>query len=343
MSFNFPKFSLQSLQDSLPSVDLVKESFSKVNTTKTVDLFKESLQPFTSKTTQLISSQLHQVQQLASLNVASNIEISELPADYLELETNCDLLLKLYTDLIVVTDNTYAKVSYDYPPGNYALTKLKDANVGGIIGSKFQQLRNVSSPQELEKILLGSSDDQQEDTHVQTTSAAIPRTLYGQLSVISQKHSDELKASDNALSLALLQVSSAYHEIAAARLDQDKHIMDEFNAKLVAILNDQFVKVNELRKRVYSTRSEFDVLRAKFSDEEEQENEELIAKEDELVSATEEAVLEMKKLLKPSKNVNLLKVFVKAQKEWLELSAKKLDAVLSSLDKIDFDEEDDLE
>lgn len=336
MSFKFPTINFQSLQESLPTVDLVKESFSKVNAGKTVDQFKESLQPFTARTTQLISSQLQQVQSLANSHANTNIEVSELPADYLQLEKGCDLLLNLYTDLIHFTNDTYAKVSYDYPPGNYALNKLRDANVGGIIGNKFNQLKNVSSPQELEKILLGNKT---EEATIQTTSVDIPKTLYGQLSQVAEKHSEELRDSNSALSLDLLQISSTYLEIANARLDMDKTIMNDLNIKLVELLDQQFVKVNESRKKVYSTRSEFDLLRSKIPEDE--ENEELIAKEDELVNATEAAVLEMKQLLKPSKSVSFLKIFVDAQKEWFLLASKKLDSLSESLDNLDVKEDDE--
>ncbi|EGW35258.1 uncharacterized protein SPAPADRAFT_58470 [Spathaspora passalidarum NRRL Y-27907] len=343
MSFKFPSFDLKALQDSLPTVDQVKESFSKVNAGKTVEQFRESIQPFTAKTGQLIQDQLKQVQQLAS-NTTDDVEVSELPEEYLQLETNCDLLLKLYTDLIQYTDDTYGKISYDYPPGSSAINKIKDANVSGVISNKFNQLKNVSSPQELEKILFSSSQEPTNEGSVtiQPTSPDLVKTLYGQLSSLALKHSEELKSSENPLSFALLQVSTTYHEIGVARLDQDKKIMAGVNAELARILNEQFIKVNELRKQVYSTRSEFDLLRAKY--EEDPENEDLIAKEDELVSATESAVLEMKKFLKPSKNIDLLKVFISAQKEFFELNAKKLGELLSNLSKIPIngeDEEDD--
>lgn len=342
MSFKFPSFNLQTIQDSLPKVDLenITKSFSNVNPGKTVDLWKESIQPFTNKTTQYITTQLQQVQQLAATHTNSGIEVSELPGDYLELENNCDLLLKLYTDLIQFTNDTFNNVSYDYPPGNYAINKIRDAHVGSVIGNKFNQLKNVSSPQELEKVLLGGEAEQEETANIQTTSVNIPKTLYGQLSVVTAKHGEELKASSEELSFTLLQISSTYLEIANARLDQDEKIMQELNHQLVAILNEKFIKVNELRKKVYAARLEFDYIRSKSTAEEE-ENEELIAKEDDLVSATEVAVLEMKKLLRPSKNINLLKVFVAAQKEWFELSAKKLTSLLDSLDKIEITEEEE--
>lgn len=338
MSFKFP--SLKSIQDSLPKVDLDNISKSLSNTGKTVqtygDQLKENLQPLTAKTTLLISSQLQQVQQLAATHTNSNIEVSELPADYLQLENHCDLLLKLYTDLIHFNSETYAKVSYDYPPGNYAITKIKDAQVGSIIGSKFNQLKNVSSPQELEKILLGGAEE--ETVAVQTTSAKLPKTLFGQLSTIASKHGDELKELNEALSFVLLQASSTYLEIASARLEQDDKIIANVNQQLVATLNEQFIKVNELRKKVYAARSEFDLIRSKSEDDE--ENDELIAKEDDLVSATEVAVAEMKKLLKPLKNVNLLKVFVAAQKDFHDVAAKKLSALSDSLNKLEVDDED---
>lgn len=337
MSFKFPSFNLQAIQDSLPTVDSFKESISKVNVGKNVDQFKESIQPFTTKTTQLFNAQLQLVQQLAN---AGNVEVSELPSDYLELEASCDLLLKLYTELIQFNNDTYAKISYDYPPGNYAITKIRDANVGGLIGTKFNQLKNVTSPQELEKVLLGAENDPEATIDIQTI--IIPKTLYGQLSSITSKHSEELKESSSALSFALLQLSSTYVEIANERLVQDKNILKNVNDKLVQVLNEQFIKVNELRKQVYSSRTEFDLIRSKLKTEgEEEENEDLIAKEDDLVSATEVAVLEMKKLLKPSENINLLKVFVQAQREYHELAAKKLDALASSLDKIEIEEDDE--
>lgn len=341
MSF-FSSFDLKSIQESLPSVGQVKETFSgslaKVNAGKTVEQFKETIQPFTSKTTQLLSEQLKQVQQLAN-NTNPNVEVSELPEDYLQLESNCDLLLKLYTDLIQFTNETYGKVSYDYPPGNYAINRIKDANVSGVIGAKFNQLKNVSSPQELEKILLGQQEQASDSVSIQPTSPDLAKTLFGQLSTITMKHSEELKASENPLSFALLQVSSVYHEIGVARLDQDKKVMADVNDALVVILNQQFIKVNELRKKVYSARASFDIIRAKY--DEDPENEELIAKEDDLVSATEVAVLEMKKLLRPSKNIDLLKVFITAQKEFFEMSAKKLTELLGSLEKIPLASEDE--
>ncbi|KAK6881593.1 Protein GVP36 [Candida tropicalis] len=348
MSFKFPSFDFKSIQESLPSVDQVKESF-----TKTGDQLSKSIQPYTSKTSQLITEQLKHLEQLANNNVNSDIEISELPQDYLQLEANCDLLLKLYTDLIQSTNDTYGKISYDYPPGNYAINRIKDANVGGLIGQKFNQLKNVSSPQELEKVLLGQDtkdgqqveeeDEEDDDTvKIQPTSPQLPKTLYGHLADVCLKNSEELKSSENPLSFALLQVSSAYQEIAVARLDQDKQIMAGLNSELVKTLNESFIKVNELRKKVYSARGEFDVLRNKY-EKSDPENEDLISKEDEFVSATEVAVLEMKKLLKPSKNIDLLKVMILAQKEFFELGAKKLTELLKNLDKIPTTGEDEEE
>lgn len=350
MSFKLPSFDFKSIQESLPKVDLDNITKSFQNSGKAVleysELFKESIQPFTTKTQNLISTQLHQVQQLAQTHIGLNIEVSELPNDYLDLEKSCDLLLKLYTDLIQYSNETYGVVSYDYPPGNTAILKIREANVGGLLSHKFSQLKNVSTPQEMEKVLLGGGDDKSEDdqsVEVQTVSANLPRTLYGQLATIASKHSEEFKDSSSTLSFALLKISSVYTEIATSRLEQDKKIMDQLNHALVTILNEQFIKVNELRKRVYSARLEFDLARSKNTgtDQDQEEDDELIAKEDELVSATEVAVLEMRKLLRPSKNVDLLKVFIKIQKKHLEVSAKKLGSLLSELDKIEFKDEDD--
>lgn len=340
MSFKFPSFNFQSIQESLPSVDNITKSISNVNVQQYSDLLKDSIQPFASKTSQLISTQLYQVQQLAATHYNSNVEVSELPADYLELEKNCDLLLKLYSDLIQITNDTYLKTSYDYPPGNNSLNRIRDANVGGLIGNKFTQLRNASSPQELEKILLGSQEQSDAaPTAEATTATEFPKTLFHQLALISSTHSKELNPSP--LSIALDKLSVAYKAVGDSRLEQDEAIKTQLNSQLIHILNEEFIKVTELRKRVYASRLQFDLIRSEIDAETEDDNEELIAREDELVSATEAAVTEMKKLLKPSRNINLLKVFVNAQKEFFQAAAKKLETISADLDKIEFEEEDD--
>lgn len=341
MSFKFPSFNLQSLQESLAKVDMESISKSFQSLGKAVSEYsehlKESIQPLTSKTQSLISAQLQQVQQLASTHSDTNIEVSDLPEDYLVLEKNCDLLLKLYTDLIQYTNSTFGTLSYDYPPGNSALNKIKDAHVGLLLSSKFNQLKNVSTPQEMENILLGTKELETVETEVVTLE--LPKTLYGKLSEIATKASSDFNETCEPLSFALLQISSAYVQIATARLDQDKKIMSELNHALVQILNEQFIKVTELRKRVYGARLDFDLLRSQTGEDE--ENEELIAKEDDLVSSIEVAVVEMRRLVRPSKNIDLLKVFVTVQRDYFEAASKSLTGLLADLDKISISDEDE--
>lgn len=341
MSFKFPSFNLQSLQESLAKVDMESISKSFQSLGKAVSEYsehlKESIQPLTSKTQSLISAQLQQVQQLASTHSDTNIEVSDLPEDYLIIEKNCDLLLKLYTDLIQYTNSTFGTLSYDYPPGNSALNKIKDAHVGLLLSSKFNQLKNVSTPQEMENILLGTKELETVETEVVTLE--LPKTLYGKLSEIATKASSDFNETCEPLSFALLQISSAYVQIATARLDQDKKIMSELNHALVQILNEQFIKVTELRKRVYGARLDFDLLRSQTGEDE--ENEELIAKEDDLVSSIEVAVVEMRRLVRPSKNIDLLKVFVTVQRDYFEAASKSLTGLLADLDKISISDEDE--
>lgn len=326
MSFKFPSFNLESIQNLLPSMEQVKESFNKA---------AKDIQPFAERTGQMLNAQVAQLQHLAQ-EATHGADVLELPPDYLELERQCDALLKLYQDLIQFNSETYAKVSYDYPPGNYALTKLKDANVGGTLSLKFNQLKNVSLPQELEKVFMGEGDHPQEtEAHIQ--QVVLPKTLYGKLASLAQTHLTELTKLDSPIALVLLQMASLYTEVALARLDQDK-LITAVNAKLVLVLNDEFIRVNELRKKVYAARAEFDALRAVHKDDE--ENEELIAKEDNLVLATEVAVVEMKQLLQPLQNVNLLKQAVQAQVDFHQAAAKKLAALMESIDNIDIKDDE---
>ncbi|WPK24559.1 hypothetical protein PUMCH_001838 [Australozyma saopauloensis] len=347
MSFSFPKINFQAIQESIGKVDLdaISKSIQNSNPGKAVSEYSEhlmeSIQPLTAKTQTLISTQVAQIQQLATAHAESGVEISELPEDYVLLEKNCDILLKLYTDLIHYTDETYATPSYDFPPGNSAFSKLKETNVSLMFTNKLNQLKNVATPQDMEKVLLGQQVDtpaESDSAQIQVTPAVLPKTLYGRLAHITSEHSRELSESGSALGFALLQVSSAYVEIASARLDQDKAIMTGFNSQLVAVLNDQFIKVNELRKKVYAARSEFDVYRA--SAQEEEEDEKLIEKEDEFVSAIEVAVVEMRKLLTPSTNVNLLKVFAQAQKDFFDMASARLGGLITELGKVELKEDE---
>lgn len=74
---------------------------------------------------------------------------------------------------------------------------------------------------------------------------------------------------------------------------------------------------------------------------EDEENEELIAKEDDLVSSIEVAVVEMRRLVRPSKNIDLLKVFVTVQRDYFEAASKSLTGLLADLDKISISDEDE--
>lgn len=305
-------------------MELVKELFNKA---------AKDIQPLAERTGQMINTQVAQFN-------APGVEVSELPPDYLELESQCDSLLKLYQELIKFDNDTYAQISYDYPPGNYALNKLREADVSGAILTRFNQLKNVSSPQELERILLGGqtppATPTTDEVHIQ--QIAVPKTLYGHLATISQQHAEELQKLDSPIALVLMQMLSSYTEVALARLGQDKKI-NEVGAQLVNVLNHQFISVNELRKKVYAARSEFDTLRAKHADDE--ENEELIAKEDNLVLATEVAVVEMKRLLQPLKNVDLLKAVMEAQLEYHQQAASKFKALLELVKNINIKDDDE--
>lgn len=325
MSFNF----LQSISDSIPTLNQLKETVNKVN--------KEQFEPLANKVSNQIS--------LININniTNSNIQVSELPPDYLQLEKNCDLLRKLYDDLVSFNSDTYVKVSYDYPPAS-----TLSSNVSDLFTTKINIIKNAKSPQDLEKVFVGDKgkgedkeggDSAVDESSAAGTSAVFSRTLYGKLAQIAKIHSEELKSTSSPISQALAQISETNNKITSSRLNQDKIIVKDFNSVLVSTINEEFSKVNLARKNVYLKRSDFDYLKSISKNDE--ENEELIAKEDDLVSATESAVAEMKKLINPSKNLNLLKVLLQAQQEFHESAASKLKALTESIDKIEIDEEDE--
>ena len=222
------------------------------------------------------------------------------------------------------------------------MTAIKDANLGSVLGNKFQQLRNATSPQDLENALLGKKTEGGEETGNTPVKKGPVKTMFFQLASIAEANGAEIKQNGSQSVAEVLELlAAAYKDVGNARLEQDEVILNDFNSLLVSILDQQFIEVTDLRKRVYHARHQFDLVRASAAPEAEEESEELIAREDELVNATEAAVTAMKKLLKPSKNVSLLKVLVLAQKAYFEVSAKRLNALEKSLDAVKIEDDDE--
>lgn len=342
MSFKLP-FDLLLLQNLLPTVDLVKESLTKVNPQKTVDTWLKLFQPIAQRTQDAIAAQVHLVLQMAAHGLlldGDSLAASELPHEYVALEHGCDSLFALYSDLVQASKDTFSQVSYDYPPGNAAIARLRDAHLGQRIGSKWSQLKSVLLPQELEKVLTSAAP---ESSVPQPEHQVLPKTLHGHLSHLALTHAKELDALATPLAAALRHLADGEEHVAVLRRAMDSAIVSAVATPISTILATEFTTVTDLRKKVYHARAQFDSISAKLSeDPNAAENPEWIQGEDDLVAAIEHAVTAMKRLLFPAKSISLLRVFVQAQYDYFSASAAAMEGVLSNMDKIEVEDEEDV-
>ncbi|GME98375.1 unnamed protein product [Ambrosiozyma monospora] len=211
-----------------------------------------------------------------------------------------------------------------------------------IISEKFSGLSQATTTSEAEAVLLATSKD------------STPKTLSHQLSKSFKASRDlllsssEEESTENSLTKALLKISETEYRIGDERLDQDKLIITEFNAKVKKILNVDFANASKLRKQVETSRLAFDTVRAEIKvaqkgDENaeipENLSKKLEASEDDLVNATELAVESMKDLIKPLEAVSLVKVFAKIQLNYHKAAVTELSQLVDELDTLPVDDE----
>ncbi|ODV97376.1 hypothetical protein PACTADRAFT_49098 [Pachysolen tannophilus NRRL Y-2460] len=335
MSFKFPDLSSfqQSLQETLQNtsqqfqtgIQQVSKEASNLNT---------NFSPIFKRTARLAQERLGNID-----------DISELPKEYIELEKKIDDLKKFYNKVLAITEQ-YGLESYDFPPN----LKENFQDFSKTFTEKLSHLSAATTTAEAEAVLTATTSG----------SNYVPKTFHHQLSKnLSAGRDLLLKDEDeDALTKSLLKISEIEFKLGDERLEQDKLVVTEFNKKIKTILNTQFVETNNYRKHVENSRINFDLVRAEVKSYQEKNSttsgtnvdeveipdslqSKLDAAEDELVNATELAVESMKKLISPVEPVNLLKIYAKIQLNYHKNVVTLLEGLVTDLDSIPLDEEDD--
>ncbi len=288
---------------------------------KEAQKFSNDLTPIAKRTARLVQERFGTIE-----------DISELPEEYILLEKKVDTLRSVYKKLLAIT-TTYEIESYDYPPN----IKESVSDLSKSISEKFQGLQKASNTADVEKVL--NSD---------TQSAPLPKTLAHEISKAAKSSHELLKTlgEDNSLSKILLRLSEAELKIGNRRIEQDQLIINEFNAKLQDILNQNFQETQLNRKNVENARLSFDTLRYEVKlnpEKQEQLQEQLDNSEDELVNATTVAVQSMKKLIEPAESVNLVILFSKIQLDYHKSVVTELESLVKDLESVPIEEEEEEE
>ncbi|TID30756.1 hypothetical protein CANINC_000672 [Pichia inconspicua] len=295
------------------------ESFNSLNLQDTATQIKSNIESEVSKVNSNLKPIIARTQRQIQEKIGANIDISELPQEYKDLENRVDEILKFYKKVLEIT-RTYEIESYDYP--NHIKENVID--YGKLINEKISELSKANSTSEAEKVLLSGRKDR--------TPVTFAHTFATKLNSVNI---------DGSLGEAIKKISEIEIKIGNERLEQDNLIINEFNKKIEDLIKVEFQKCYELREKVLDARLNFDTVRAeiKANGETEELNKKLEEKEDELVSATEVAVESMKELIKPLDSINLMKILFKIQLNYHKNVATQLEGLIDSLEGVEVDED----
>lgn len=288
MSFNFANFTkdLKSFGDKLSTE------------------FNNEVVPFAQRTTRLVQERIGKV------NVD---DISQLPAEYVELASKCNNIEALYKNVLKVTNN-YSNESYDYPSNLQELFNDFSKNVT----TRFTNLSKATTPSEAQAALTDP-----------TTDFKPPKTLYHALSRATDASVIASNNESDTLITALDSYSSNLNKIGNARLGQDQLIESKFNKPLTTTLRQLISQSNNIQKKVEQKRIDYDLARVSLStcnnpNKESQLRVNLENAEDEFANTVEDAINVMQNVLKNAKPIHELLELIKAQLAYHQLASQLL-------------------
>lgn len=231
----------------------------------------------------------------------STDDISQLPQEYLDLESQLDLMKDVYSNLHSVT-SIYDSEGYDYP------NSLKFNELTKSITSKVGQLSQARTTEEAQSIIV-------------SPASKTPKTLNHALATVTSIASQKVKQSHEAssstsLTQGLDQFAEIESKIGELRIQQDKLIQSTVNAP-IQNLQRQFQIVDKSRKNVHNKRLSYDATRGQLKsckpEKQASLRVQLDSQEDEFMVAIEDCVITMKDCVEKCKMLDQLIDLVVAQ------------------------------
>ncbi|ORY32297.1 BAR domain-containing family protein [Naematelia encephala] len=248
--------------------------------------------------------------------------ITELPAEYKQLEARVDALKDVHTKLLKIT-KVHETESYDYP-SDIAESVSDISTQAASVWSTFanKNLKNTNLP-----IPIPSPS-------VKTAHA--PKTLPHALSRAAKSGAVELGSADR-LGLALGVYGAAMEKVGDARLSQDALIADRFVTPWQATLSTSIGLAMKARANVKTARLELDSARAALKSaaaaKQEQARLHVEEAEDKLVQSTETAIGLMKAVLENPEPLQNLSSLVKAQLIFFSTAAETLSGIQGEIEE----------
>ncbi|KAL1410573.1 BAR domain-containing protein [Vanrija albida] len=248
-------------------------------------------------------------------NVAPDA-ITELPAEYKQLEARVDALRDVHVKLLKIT-KVYETESYDYPSD--VTENLSE------YGQQAQAAWSSFANKNLKNTALAGAVPAEKPK-----TAHPPKTLPHAISRAAKTGANELGADDR-LGNALNTYGTALEKIGDARLSQDQLIAERFVTPWQATLSTSIGLAMKARAAVKTARLELDsarsALKAAGAPKQEQARLHVEEAEDKLVQATETAIGLMKAVLENPEPLQNLSSLVKAQLIFFSTAAEALSGV----------------
>ncbi|GFZ43473.1 hypothetical protein JCM24511_01193 [Saitozyma sp. JCM 24511] len=248
--------------------------------------------------------------------------ITELPAEYKQLESRVDALRDVHQKLLKIT-KVHETESYDYPSD---ITESM-SEVGHQAASAWSTFANKNLKNTNLPIPIPSPT---------AKPPPAPKTLPHALSRAAKSGATELGDGDR-LGLALGVYGAAMEKVGDARLAQDNLIAERFVTPWQATLSTSIGLAMKARANVKTARLELDGARAALKSaaaaKQEQARLHVEEAEDKLVQATETAIGLMKAVLENPEPLQNLSNLVKAQLIFFSTAAETLSGIQGEIEE----------
>jgi len=285
-------------------------------------------------------------------------EKTELPHDYVELETRVDALKVTHQKLLAATSQ-YANEAYDYPPN----VRESFQDLGKSINDKvllfFVPLgthTHILTPSFPQVNLLSkatSAADAQAALTAPPSTKPQPKTFAHAIARASLAGSQGIamatpqgSTEPDPLSQGLEKYAIAQEKVGEARLDQDEKIQGRFLAGWTTTLNQSLKSADKARAAVNNARLNLDAVKGKASaggkHEEsysEPQRRAIEQAEDAFVEKVDEATSVMRNVLDTPEPLRNLAELVRAQAEYHARAQEILEEVSKSIGDIQMEQE----
>ncbi|PPR04629.1 hypothetical protein CVT26_015008 [Gymnopilus dilepis] len=256
-------------------------------------------------------------------------EITELPQEYKDLEARVDALRAAHISLLKIA-KVYESESYDYPTQiQESISELSTSIGYNITSFAASNLKGTNLP-------VPNAPAPPQSQH-KTLPHALTRAANSAAHAVASAPNGGAAEADR-LGKALALYGSGWEKVAAARLDQDAAIKENFLHPWQTTLNASIAVAMKARQAVRVSRLELDSAKQSLKNaspaKQEQARLEVENAEDDLVQKTEVAITLMKTVLENPEPIKNLNELIKAQLMYFSIAAEALSGVQGEIEEL---------